>query len=54
MTFQWDEQTNSVVMAKSITAIDEKGNAVTSEFEIDVYKRQERRSSGVHFRRRCA
>ena len=34
MTFQWDEQTNSVVMAKSITAIDENGNAVTSEFEI--------------------
>lgn len=34
VTFQWDEQTNSVVMAKSITAIDEKGNAVTSEFEI--------------------
>ena len=34
VTFQWDEQTNSVVMAKSITAIDENGNAVTSEFEI--------------------
>ncbi|MCQ5089352.1 MSCRAMM family protein [Ruthenibacterium lactatiformans] len=33
-TFQWDEQTNSVVMAKSITSIDENGNAVTSEFEI--------------------
>ena len=34
VTFQWDEQTNSVVMAKSITAIDENGNAVTSEFKI--------------------
>lgn len=34
VTFQWDEQTNSVVMAKSITSIDENGNAVTSEFEI--------------------
>ena len=34
VTFQWDEQTNSVVMAKSITAIDENGNAVISEFEI--------------------
>lgn len=34
VTFQWDEQTNSVVMAKSITAIDEDGNAVTSKFEI--------------------
>lgn len=34
VTFQWDEQTNSVVMAKSITAIDENGNAVASEFEI--------------------
>lgn len=34
VTFQWDEQTNSVVMAKSITAIDENGKAVTSEFEI--------------------
>lgn len=34
VTFQWDEQTNSVVMAKSITAIDENSNAVTSEFEI--------------------
>lgn len=32
--FAWDNQTNSVVMAKSITAIDENGNAVTSEFEI--------------------
>ena len=34
VTFQWDGQTNSVVMAKSITSIDENGNAVTSEFEI--------------------
>ena len=34
VTFQWDEQTNSVVMAKSITSIGENGNAVTSEFEI--------------------
>ena len=34
VTFQWDEQTNSVVMAKSITSIDENGNAATSEFEI--------------------
>lgn len=34
VTFQWDEQANSVVMAKSITAIDENGKAVTSEFEI--------------------
>lgn len=34
VTFQWDEQTNSVVMAKSITSTDENGNAVTSEFEI--------------------
>lgn len=34
VTFQWDEQTNSVVMAKSITSIDENGNAVASEFEI--------------------
>lgn len=34
VTFQWDEQTNSVVMAKSITAIDENDNAVISEFEI--------------------
>lgn len=34
VTFQWDEQTNSVVMAKSITSTDENGKAVTSEFEI--------------------
>ena len=34
VTFPWDEQTNSVVMAKSITASDENGNAVISEFEI--------------------
>ena len=34
VTFQWDEQTNSVVMAQSITSTDENGNATTTEFEI--------------------
>ena len=34
VTFQWDEQTKRVVMAKSITSTDENGNAVTSEFMI--------------------
>ena len=37
VTFQWDEQTNSVVMAKSITAI------AVSYTHLDVYKRQKLR-----------
>ncbi len=34
VTFEWNEQTVSVIMAKAITSTDENGNAVTSEFEI--------------------
>lgn len=34
VTFEWNEQTGSVIMAKVITSTDENGNAVTSEFEI--------------------
>lgn len=32
--FAWNNQTNSVVMAQSITSTDENGNATTTEFEI--------------------
>ena len=34
VVFTWDNQTNSVVMAQSITSTDENGNATTTEFEI--------------------
>lgn len=34
VVFVWDEQTNSVVMAQSITSIDADGNTTTTEFEI--------------------
>ena len=34
VTFAWDNQTNSVVMAQSITSTDENGNTTTTELEI--------------------
>ena len=34
VVFTWDNQTNSVVMAQSITSTDADGNATTTEFEV--------------------
>lgn len=34
VVFSWDNQTNSVVMAQSITSTDEEGNASTDTFEV--------------------
>ena len=34
VVFSWDDQTNSVVMAQSITSTDEEGNASTDTFEV--------------------
>ena len=34
VVFTWDNQTNSVVMAQSITSTDENGNTTTTEFEV--------------------
>lgn len=34
VAFSWDDQTNSVVMAQSITSTDEEGNASTDTFEV--------------------
>ena len=34
VAFSWDDQTNSVVMAQSITFTDEEGNASTDTFEV--------------------
>lgn len=34
VTFVWDDQTNSVVMARSITCTDENGNSNTTRFEV--------------------
>ena len=34
VVFTWDNQTNSVIMAQSITSTDENGNTTTTEFEV--------------------
>ena len=34
VVFTWDNQTNSVVMAQSITSTDQNGNATTTEYEV--------------------
>lgn len=34
VVFTWDNQTNSVVMAQSITSTDENGNTTTTEYEV--------------------
>ena len=34
VVFNWDNQSNSVIMAQSITSTDENGNTTTTEFEV--------------------